>query len=116
MNDIKQIFLDKNALERLKLNPGATADELQKLEQHLGVTLPAELKQCLSDFNGQEGPGIFLDIPLLSIERIREAWDVWYDVGADGVMNDDCAEFMSATPEGYVKPMYTNPKMDTVQR
>ncbi|HTD03814.1 SMI1/KNR4 family protein [Undibacterium sp.] len=111
LNAIKQIFSDKNALELMQLNPGASEEELLELERHLGVTLPADFKEYLSVHNGQQGQdGMIFNEPLLSIEQIKDEWTTWYEIGEDGTMNDDCAEFMSANPVGHVKPMYTNPK------
>ncbi|WP_394780448.1 SMI1/KNR4 family protein [Undibacterium sp.] len=111
LNDIKQIFADKNVLQFMQFNPGATAEELQEFEQHLGVTLPADFKECLAEFNGQaDTPGMFIGSALLSIDEIKLQWDMLYEVGKDGSLNEDFADSMTAVPEGYVKPMYVNPK------
>ena len=111
LNEIKQIFSDKNVLDLMRLNPGASEEELLDLEQHLGISLPEDFRNYLATHNGQTGgiEMLFCE-PLLTTSEIKQTWTDWYEVGEDGEMNDDCAEFMSAHPEGYVKPLYTNPK------
>ncbi len=57
--------------------------------------------------NGQDGCGILFGSQMLSVAEIMQEWRGWREVEADG-MNESCAEFMKSSPEGVVKPMYTN--------
>ncbi len=58
-----------------KLNPGASEEEIQKLETHLGQTIPDALKASLKRHNGVEEiqwpKGEFL-----SVESIIRDWDM----------------------------------------
>lgn len=65
------------------------------------------LKQMLMIHDGQAGFGLLFGNQMLSIAEILRQWQGWREIEADG-MNEDCAEFMQASPPGVVKPMYTN--------
>ncbi|MES2073451.1 MAG: SMI1/KNR4 family protein [Pseudomonadota bacterium] len=111
LNTIKEIFQAKNLLELMQLNPGASEEELRELEHHLAVSLPADFRQYLSIHNGQQqDEGIIFGLPLLNIAGIKDEWDTWHEIWADGDTNEDLADSMSSKPEGHVKPVYSNPK------
>ena len=44
---------------------------------------------------------------MLSVVEIRASWDNWRAIDEKG-MNKDCAVFMSSSPVGFIKPLYTN--------
>lgn len=95
-------------LDNMALLPGASAADLAALEQHLGASLPASLKDFLSVHNGQAGFGLMRGESLLSTTGIRQAWDNWRSID-EAEMNEDCAEFMGSDPAGAIKPLYCNP-------
>ncbi|GGC61133.1 SMI1/KNR4 family protein [Undibacterium terreum] len=110
LNAIKQLFADKNSLHLMQLNPGASNEELDALEQHLGVGLPADFKEYLSIHDGQaREDGLIFEMPLLSIAEIKDVWDGWCETEEE-TSTEDNTFGMCSIPEGYVKPMYTNPK------
>lgn len=104
---IKASLFEKNCLDEMQLRPGASESELIGLEAKLGVVLPDLLKQMLMIHDGQDGFGLLFGNQMLSIAEILRQWQGWREIEADG-MNEDCAEFMEASPPGVVKPMYSN--------
>ncbi len=94
--------------DQVGLRHGASDDQIDALERHIGVAFPLSLKSFLSVHDGQDGmAGLVGGQQLLSIESIRQQWDMWRALDEDD-MNADCAEFMASHPEGAIKPMYTN--------
>jgi cell wall assembly regulator SMI1 len=110
-DQIKAILREQGCLEEFRLNPGASPTELRELEAHLGVELPAAVKEFLSVHDGEDdsGPGLVFGLPLLSTRDIRMQWDTWKSLEDEG-MNETLADSMSSRPEGYVKPLYLNPR------
>lgn len=104
---IRASLFEKHCLDEMQLRPGASESELIELEAQLGVVLPDLLKQMLMIHDGQDGFGLLFGNQMLSIAEILRQWQGWREIEADG-MNEDCAEFMEASPPGVVKPMYTN--------
>jgi cell wall assembly regulator SMI1 len=113
---IEQSLSTKGCLDRMGLRPGASKGEIADLEEHLAVRLPESLKAFLSIHDGQDdlvGLGLMSEVGLvggqllLSVEGIRQEWQIWRSLDGDA-MNIDCAEFMASDPEGFIKPMYTN--------
>jgi cell wall assembly regulator SMI1 len=104
---IKASLFEENCLDEMQLRPGASESELIELETELGVVLPDLLKQMLMIHDGQDGCGLLFGNQMLSIAEILRQWQGWREIEADG-MNEDCAEFMEASPPGVVKPMYAN--------
>jgi cell wall assembly regulator SMI1 len=94
-------------LEQMELRPGASAESLDRLERHLGLELPVSLRSFLSIHDGQDGFALLLGYQFLSTDGIRKHWDTWRSID-EPAMNEDCAEFMQAEPEGFAKPVYTN--------
>ncbi|WP_413662559.1 SMI1/KNR4 family protein [Microbulbifer sp. CNSA002] len=83
--------------------------ELESLEQHIGIELPVDVKAFLSIHNGQfyRGLGLFFESQFLSTSDIQLRWDGWRELDEEE-MNEDCADYMKSSPEGYIKPLYTN--------
>lgn len=105
---VKAILIDKGCLDEMQLLPGASEQQLDDLEGHLGVALPELLRHMLLIHDGQAGCGLLFGTEMLSIDGIRQAWDGWRDIDETD-MNADCAEFMASRPPGAIKPLYTNP-------
>jgi len=106
--DIKDVCRTLSCTEQLRLNAGASRIEIARLEAHLGVVLPMDLKDMLHQHDGQaDGPGLIYGQEFLSIAKIRASCDAWRRVTG---MNDDFASAMSSSPPGVVKAMYANPK------
>lgn len=105
---IEQSLSVLDCLAQVRLRPGASAERIVELEQHLGVSLPEGLRAFLAVHDGQDGNAGLVDgALLLSVDDIRSEWDVWRSIDEDE-MNADCADFMASRPEGYVKPLYVN--------
>jgi cell wall assembly regulator SMI1 len=95
---------------RRYFGPGASEKAMGALERHLGVSLPDDFKAFYSVHNGQrQGQfGVVFGLELLSVRRIRQEWDNWASLGEE--INADFAHAMSSEPEGYVRPLYLNPR------
>ena len=92
----------------LTLNPGATTPTIEKLESHTEIQLPESARDMLLGHDGQaSGPGLIYGYRYLSVTEIVANWDNWRSID-EPAMNDDCAESMSSSPQGYIKPLYTN--------
>jgi cell wall assembly regulator SMI1 len=62
------------------LQPGASDSQIQALENALSIQLPEDVKVSYRIHNGQSGsaPGLIPEAQeFLSLERIREEWQVW---------------------------------------
>ena len=95
-------------LTEIRLLPGATSSELASLGRHLGVKLPLELDSFFRIHNGQNGGiGLVFGHTLLPVEQIRKQWDSWRDID-EQEMNRDSAVFMKSSPDGFIKPLYSN--------
>jgi len=108
--EIISILRREQLLDACQLNPGATAEQLKELEEHIQQPLPPTLSSFLSEHNGQDSTatlGLYLGREVLSTEGIRRQWDAWRSID-EALMNEDCADFMSSEPPGAIKPMYTN--------
>jgi cell wall assembly regulator SMI1 len=109
-DDMILLLRRERLLAAASLNPGATNQEVENLEQHLSIELPTAVGEFLSEHNGQSERakvGVYLGSRINSTRDIRDQWDSWRSIDEEA-MNVDCADFMSSKPEGVVKPMYTN--------
>ncbi|MCO1335742.1 SMI1/KNR4 family protein [Microbulbifer sp. OS29] len=106
---IKEKLFQLGCNKKIDLNPGCSEAEIDALEQHVGVALPADLKEFLSVHNGQffRGLGLFFESQFLSTSDIAQRWDSWRELDEE-YMNEDCADYMQSNPDGYIKPLYTN--------
>jgi cell wall assembly regulator SMI1 len=77
------------------LNPPATRQQIAETEQFLGITFPAELQAAYLRHDGQSqsSPWFLEGWEWLSLERIRDEWNVWKELldggDFDGLENDD---------------------------
>jgi len=104
---IERRLAELGCADAMALRPGASANEIAQLEEHLGIGLPDSVKRSLAIHDGQDGFGLVDGSALLSLAGIRQQWDTWRSLDEDA-MNADCAEFMASEPEGFIKPMYCN--------
>lgn len=76
------------------LAPPATSNEIDDLENQLGLSLPKDFIECLKIHNGQYGnaEGLFSGIEFLSTKRILEEWAIWKDLFDYGDFNNMKAE------------------------
>jgi len=66
-------------------NPGATAQQIDHLEQVLGVKLPEDFKEFYKLKNGaSDGAGLIREGEFLSLSRIEDEWQVWKDLLGSG--------------------------------
>lgn len=105
---IEERLTSLGCLHEMGLLPGASQADIDALEQHIGIVLPAPLKQFLLIHNGQDGAGLIYGSELLSVSGIRQQWDNWRSID-EAEMNEDCADFMASEPEGCIKTLYCNP-------
>lgn len=70
--------VERNFKESLNLQSGANDDELQLLENTLGVTVPDEVKSFYKVYNGQVwNPGVNSFVRNLTLSPISEIIDNW---------------------------------------
>jgi len=104
---IERRLAQLGCLEAMGLRPGADAQEIERLEAHLGVALPDSVRQSLAIHDGQDGFGLAFGCELLSVAGIRQEWDNWRALD-EADMNADCADAMDSVPSGFIKPLYCN--------
>lgn len=77
-NNLWKCIIEKKGKDALNLQPGATAEEFQLIENTLGVTLPQEMKSFYSIYNGQVWDlGIEPFVRNLTLSPIAEIIDNW---------------------------------------
>jgi cell wall assembly regulator SMI1 len=106
-NRIELRLTELGCLSEMALLPGAVDEEIAALEGHIGFSLPPSLQRFLKVHDGQNGFGLMMGNQFLSIAGIRQQWDNWRSLDEDA-MNEDCADSMDSSPDGVIKPMYTN--------
>jgi cell wall assembly regulator SMI1 len=77
-----EAWLSANAPNVLEgLNSGASEAALQEAEAYLGVAFPADVRESYGIHNGQprDAPGLTDGGEFLSLERMREEWQLWKD-------------------------------------
>lgn len=89
------------------LNPPATEQEINQLQETLGVQLPVDFIACLRIHNGQKGMagGLFDNSEFLSTQSIIEQWQIWKDLLDSGTFDE-----FSSEPESGVKNDWWNQK------
>ena len=93
------------------LNPGASDEQLTRLERHLSQNLPEAWKALYHVCNGQrqESHGVFFGNAFLDLERVAADWDAWNDI----VIHDPASALgadlpFTSTPEGAVQLRYAD--------
>lgn len=107
--EIKRVLVRERLLEASAINRGASPQEIAELEDHIGVGLPARMKEFLMAHDGQsyDGYAFYRGGVLLSTSGIKFQWDMWRAIEADE--DADLEDFSSEPPE-CIKLMYSNPK------
>jgi len=101
-------WLAENTPEDLiVLNGGASDEEVKNLEEHLSVTFPDDVKTFYKIHNGQsdDGPYLLDGRELLSLERIKDEWDVWKELLDGGDFED-----VESEPEAGIRKDWWNEK------
>lgn len=78
-----ETWLGTNAPDVLAaLNPGASDKSIAEAEEAIGVTFPDDVKASYAMHDGQEPDGLTLmpNGEFLSLERMREEWDIWKEL------------------------------------
>jgi molybdopterin biosynthesis enzyme/cell wall assembly regulator SMI1 len=94
-------------------NPPASDDEVQLLEQAIGMKLPADFVSSLKTHNGQvdQSGGCFDGESLLDVQGILREWRCWRDLTAKGEFKG-----MSSDADGGVKDDWFNLKWIPITR
>lgn len=85
------------------LNPGASDDDIKKLEALIGDELPQDFKASLKIHNGQKrnAGGIIELEELLSTDRIIEEWTVWKDLLDSGTFENSQSQPASGVKDDW---------------
>lgn len=78
-----ETWLEANAPQMVaSLNPPATDAEIEATEKFLEVALPEDMRVIYRLRNGQQsvGHGLFSGWLFLSLQQMREEWDVWKEL------------------------------------
>jgi len=90
------------------LNPPASDEEIQSIEQRIGSSMPKEFIDLYKDCNGEsdKGLGVGFGLRLLSIQEIHREMDNWDEIISDGLedFNDGC----KSTPKNAIHLVYAN--------
>jgi cell wall assembly regulator SMI1 len=84
-------WLQENVIElHESLQKGVSAQQISKLEQHLGVNLPEDYKLFLGLCNGQSetAKAGFYNGELLSLSSLKFQWGIWKKLLEDGSFNN----------------------------
>ena len=98
------------ARDRYVFNPPASASQLNRFEQLVGIKLPDAYRQLYLWHDGEENDrwGHIYGQPLLSLRDAAAQWDSWNRVLAQ-FQNDRYIVPGGAWPAGAVDPAYSNP-------
>jgi cell wall assembly regulator SMI1 len=107
-------WLGINAPEILDLlQPGASDDEISKLEDFLSVQFPEDIRSSYRIHNGQSSydHGFIIDgWELLSLERIRDEWTVWKQLLDDGTFQDEYGQDQGSEAAPGICNVWWSPK------
>ncbi len=92
------------------LNPPASNEAIQSIEQRIACSMPKEFIELYKDCDGEndKGLGIGFGLRLLSIQEIHAEMDNWGEIIAGGLedFNDRC----KSTPKNAIQLVYANCK------
>lgn len=89
------------------LNPPATVQKIEEVEQKMGITFPDDVKTfyLIHDGENDEGPGLFFGLSFLSLESMLAEWQNWFKLSDD----EELQQIESySVPEGSIKEQYIN--------
>ena len=96
------------------LNPPALQSEIDELEGLIEVKLPVGVRDLYLFANGQNShasTGLWYGFPMLSLEEIANDWQCWNELFSEDYMQEFIwSDEHSSYKDGFVKPMYANPK------
>ena len=94
-------WMQINAPKVLKsLQRGASETQIIEFEDFLSITLPEDIKSSYRIHNGQSrnGCGLIYGREFLSLQRIKDEWEVWKELLDDGVFNDEDGKDQGSNP------------------
>jgi len=88
------------------LNPPASEEEIQKVENEMAIQFPDELRAFYLLHNGEKegGPGLFFGLPFLSLNDVLQEWQIWAQLEEEYALEG--ASY--SVPTGYIKERYIN--------
>jgi cell wall assembly regulator SMI1 len=103
------LWLKQNLPEVIgDLNPGATNEEIATFEEHVGQSLPPDVRESYLIHNGQVGntAGVVFGLPIISLDDALRLWRHWEEgIRQEGTSLDKgCTSF----PEGAIQLKYMN--------
>lgn len=96
------------------LNPPATLDEINSIEQQMGAALPKELQELYLCNNGDSKKleGSIMGLRFLPLNELYQQWNTWQEI-----INEEDAEgmkqlsvFCKSNPKGVIRKLYANSK------
>lgn len=93
------------------LAPGATKQQLARLEATLGRRLPPDWSQLLAENNGQsveDEPGLFGGWTFLSTEMAAREWQTWQAIRAEAPPSLMYSASYSSEPEEAIEELYSD--------
>jgi len=93
-----------------ELFPGVTEKKIQSIEKIIGKNFPEDFKNFYKVHNGENsnGSGIMKGEEFLSMERILEEWNVWFELLENKTFTDDEDGDFISEPELGIKNNWWN--------
>ena len=89
------------------LNPPATVQRIEEVEQKMGITFPDDVRTLYLTHDGEkdEEPGLFFGLSFLSLESMLAEWQTCSELSED----EELQQFESySVPEDSIKEQYMN--------
>ncbi len=88
------------------LNPAASEEEIQKVENEMAIKFPDELRELYLMHNGEkeDGPGLFFGLPFLPLNDVLQELQVWEQLEEEHALEG--ASY--SVPTGYIKERSIN--------
>jgi cell wall assembly regulator SMI1 len=106
-------WIRRNAPQVLDvLHPGASDVQIAELEEVLSIEFPEDFKASYRLHNGQStyGYGLINGCELLSLERIRDEWQVWKTLLESGTFQTEDGQDQGCEPAPGVCNVWWHPK------
>lgn len=95
------------------LNPPSSSEELDKLENAIGTSLPKDVRDFYLLRNGQHGgPGVIFGLPIESLAQVVNHWQNWTKGYGENVMDGSAPsldEVCRSFPCDFVRHVYFDP-------
>lgn len=108
-----EAWLKTNAPESIDvLNMGATDKQISELEELLSIQLPEDVKSSYRIHDGQsiDGFGLMDGCEFLSLERIKDEWNVWKGLLDSGAFQTEDGQDLGCEPMLGVSNVWWSPK------